>query len=128
MSKTRVGAWAEVSANHLLLVPLLFNEELYGVVDIASFKEIELHYVTFLQDLGEKLAMVIGSQLNQEKIGKLLEQYCPQADQQEVQLHLLNLHPGTGTSPGNSRTGSMCITRKVKRAMMRLFTLLGAAL
>lgn len=58
--------------NYLLLVPLVINDTVLGVIELASFNEIPQHQIDFLQTLGENIASTISSVRINEQTGKLL--------------------------------------------------------
>ncbi len=57
----------------VLVMPLIVNEEVLGVVELAFFTEIPKHYIEFLQKISENIASVISSTKINELTKKLLE-------------------------------------------------------
>ena len=60
--------------NYLLLVPLVINEKVMGVVEVASFNEIPQYQIDFMQTLGENIASTISSVRISEQTNKLLSE------------------------------------------------------
>ncbi|MBO7433109.1 MAG: GAF domain-containing protein [Salinivirgaceae bacterium] len=60
--------------NYLLLVPLVINEKVLGVVEVASFNEIPQYQIDFMQTLGENIASTISSVRISEQTNKLLSE------------------------------------------------------
>ena len=60
--------------NCLLLVPLVINEKVLGVVELASFNEIPQYQIDFLQTLGENIASTISNVRITEQTNKLLSE------------------------------------------------------
>lgn len=60
--------------NYLLLVPLVINEKVMGVIELASFNEIPQYQIDFLQTLGENIASTISSVRITEQTNKLLSE------------------------------------------------------
>lgn len=57
----------------LTIIPLLVNENIYGVVEIAAFHAFEKHEILFLEQVAENIASVFASLSNNEKTKQLLD-------------------------------------------------------
>jgi len=64
----------------ILIVPLKYNEEVMGVLEIASFKPMEEHQIQLVENLGEVLASSLSTLKTNEQTRKLLEQSQEQAE------------------------------------------------
>lgn len=69
----------------LLIVPMIVNEEVYGIFEIASFHKFEQHEIDFMMELGENIAMTLNSFKINEKTKKLLEETQEQSLQMASQ-------------------------------------------
>jgi len=73
----------------ILLVPLIYNDELIGVIEIESLKVIEDYQISFIEKIAEITAATISSSKINIKTAELLEQSQTQADelaQQEEEM------------------------------------------
>lgn len=69
----------------LLLVPLILNDDIFGVIEIASFHTIEDFQIEFVERLGESIASTIASVKVNETTTTLLEQSKSQAEELAAQ-------------------------------------------
>ena len=70
----------EEAPHALLITPLRVNEDVYGVVEIASFKLFEPHVKEFIQKVAESIASTIASVNVSLRTNRLLEQSKIQAE------------------------------------------------
>ncbi len=69
----------------LLLVPLILNDEIFGVLEIASFNEIYPYQVEFVEKIAESIASTIATVRTNIKTAILLEQSQQQAEEMSAQ-------------------------------------------
>lgn len=58
---------------HVLIVPLKINDDVFGVLEIASFETFENYHIDFLEKLGENIASTIYNVRNNARMKQLLE-------------------------------------------------------
>ncbi|WKV11564.1 GAF domain-containing protein [Marivirga harenae] len=69
----------------LAIVPMMYNDNVQSLIELASFRKFEEHEVKFLEKAGEYVASAIATTQNNEKTRILLEQMQQQAEEMRAQ-------------------------------------------
>jgi GAF domain-containing protein len=69
----------------VLLVPMIYNSQVYGIIEIAAFSKIEGHKIMFLSDVAESVAIACNNISVNEKTRMLLSETQMMAEQMKSQ-------------------------------------------
>lgn len=75
----------EVTPTCLLLIPLAYNDRIYGIMEIASVQEFQPYEIEFMERIGESIAATISSVKANVQTQLLLEQSQQQAEEMSAQ-------------------------------------------
>ncbi len=71
--------------NYLLIEPLVWNDILFGILEIASFKPLEEYKIQFVGRIAENIATTINTMESNLRTEQLLKETQAQADQLAIQ-------------------------------------------
>jgi methyl-accepting chemotaxis protein len=69
----------------VVISPLMTNDEVYGVLEIASFKDFEQHVVEFIKKISEELAVIVKTTRVNVRTQELLRESQQQAEEMKAQ-------------------------------------------
>lgn len=82
---TITSGLGEATPGCILLTPLIINEDINGILEIASFVPFEPHQIDFIKRLAESIASVIVSVRTSERTTRLLAQTQIQSEEMKAQ-------------------------------------------
>ena len=69
----------------LLVVPAIFNDIVYGVIELVSFKKLEKYQIEFIEKVSDNIASTISTVKINEQTNMLLEQFQKQSEELSAQ-------------------------------------------
>jgi len=75
----------EALPRHVLVVPLRLDEQIFGAVELASFKAIEPYHIEFVEKVGQSIASTISSAKTAAHTKQLLEQAQQMTEEMRAQ-------------------------------------------
>lgn len=82
---TIVSGLGEANPTSILIVPLIVNEEVFGVVEMASFETYQPHEIEFMKKIAESIAATIATARINSKTQKLLDESTEMTEQMQAQ-------------------------------------------
>ncbi|HLT82403.1 MAG TPA: PAS domain S-box protein [Cyclobacteriaceae bacterium] len=82
---TITSTLGESEPRSIVLIPLIANEKIEGILELASLNEYKPHHIEFLEKLGESLAASLISVRSSERMRTLLQNTQQQAEEVRAQ-------------------------------------------
>ncbi|HMG89831.1 MAG TPA: GAF domain-containing protein [Chryseolinea sp.] len=82
---TITSGLGDATPDYLAVVPMKYNEVVTAVLELAGFRILEDHEITFLEKAGEFIASAIANVQNNEKSKSMIDQMREQAEQMRAQ-------------------------------------------
>ncbi|MDF1574414.1 MAG: PAS domain S-box protein [Bacteroidales bacterium] len=85
MTYAVISGLGKANPNFLLIEPLIWNDQVFGIIEMASFNRLEEYKIQFVQRVAENLATTISTMESNLKTEQLLKETRAQADQLLIQ-------------------------------------------
>ena len=82
----------EANPGTILILPLKFNEQIYGILELASFAPIEPYQVALLEKIAESTASSVATIKINQKTQVLLQHSREQSDRMQSQEEMMRQH------------------------------------
>ncbi|MCD4711275.1 MAG: PAS domain S-box protein [Bacteroidales bacterium] len=82
---TITSGLGKANPNYLLIEPLVWNDQVFGIIEMASFNRMEDYKIQFVQRVAENIATTINTMESNLRTEQLLKETRAQADQLVVQ-------------------------------------------
>jgi hypothetical protein len=82
---TITSGLGDATPGYLIVVPMIYNEVVTSVLELAGFRVLGAHEVTFLEKAGEVIASAIANVQNTEKSKAMIDQMRQQTEQMRAQ-------------------------------------------
>ena len=76
-----ISGLGQTKPKFVLLVPLKIEDEIFGILELASFRELQVFELDFVDELAESIASTLAGVKTNEKTAALLKQSQKQAEQ-----------------------------------------------
>jgi PAS domain S-box-containing protein len=75
----------EATPRCISIAPLIFREQVYGVIELASFQVLDKHHLQFIKEISESVAGELADIIRQDNTAKLLQQSQQQSQELKAQ-------------------------------------------
>ncbi|PLX01536.1 MAG: hypothetical protein C0594_13025, partial [Marinilabiliales bacterium] len=75
----------DANPKNILIIPLKQEEEIFGILELASFKKFETHEIVFIEKVGENIASTLAAVKVNQTTTELLERTQQQAEEMKSQ-------------------------------------------